>query len=71
MDIAAQLPIVPVPMSHLARGDHNEQVPQILAAFQTRESPRGNSRANTVKRALGRVFLVIDPARFRPQFLPA
>ncbi len=71
LDIAAQLPIVPVPMSHFACGDHNQQVPQVLAASQIRESPGGDPRANTVKRALGRIFLVIDPASFRPQFLPA
>ncbi len=71
MDIPALLLIVPVPMSHLARRDHNQQVPQVFATPQIRESPGRNPRANAVKRALGRIFLVIDPARFRTQFLPA
>jgi hypothetical protein len=70
MDISALLLIVPVPMRDLARCDHNQQVPQVFATPQIRESSGGNPRANAVKRALGCIFLVIDPARFRPQFLP-
>jgi hypothetical protein len=57
VNITALLLIVPVPVSHLSRREG-------------RESPCGNPSANTVKRALGRIFLVIDPSRFRPQFLP-
>ena len=70
VNITALLLIVPVPVSYLSRRDHNQQVPQVFATFEGRESPCGNPSANTVKRALGRIFLVIDPSRFRPQFLP-
>lgn len=59
--------VIPVPMRHFARRNHQQEPPETVPIVKIRKPARSHTRAQAVESALSGIFFVIDTPRFRSQ----